>query len=76
MRHEYHLVLDDALADLNDVIRPALCLMDGTVGLEGDGPKSGWPRVANRILVINPSVYSFLRFSCLCFREYILNLCA
>ncbi len=50
MRHEYHLVLDDALADLNDVIRPALCLMDGTVGLEGDGPKSGWPRVANRIL--------------------------
>jgi uncharacterized protein (DUF362 family) len=50
MRHEYHLVLDDALADLNDVIRPALCLMDGTIGLEGDGPKSGWPRVADRIL--------------------------
>jgi len=50
MRHEYHLVLDDALADLNSVIRPALCLMDGTVGLEGDGPKSGWPRVADRIL--------------------------
>jgi len=50
MRHEYHLVLDDALADLNGVIRPALCLMDGTVGLEGDGPKSGWPRVADRIL--------------------------
>ena len=24
MRHEYHLVLDDALADLNSVIRPAL----------------------------------------------------
>jgi len=50
MRHEYHLVLDDALADLNEVIRPALCLMDGTVGLEGDGPKSGWPLVADRIL--------------------------
>jgi hypothetical protein len=43
-------VLDDALADLNGVIRPALCLMDGTIGLEGDGPKSGWPRVADRIL--------------------------
>jgi uncharacterized protein (DUF362 family) len=50
MRHEYHLVLDDALADLNHVIRPALCLMDGTVGLEGNGPKSGWPRVADSIL--------------------------
>jgi len=50
MRHEYHLVLDDALADLNSVIRPALALMDGTVGLEGNGPKSGRPRVADRIL--------------------------
>ncbi len=50
MRHEYHLVLDDALADLNHVIRPALCVMDATVGLEGNGPKSGHPRIADRIL--------------------------
>jgi uncharacterized protein (DUF362 family) len=50
MRHEYHLVLDDALADLNSAIRPALALMDGTVGLEGNGPKSGRSRVADRIL--------------------------
>jgi uncharacterized protein (DUF362 family) len=50
LRHEYHLVLDDALADLNHVLRPALAVMDGTVGLEGDGPKSGWPRVANVVL--------------------------
>ncbi len=50
MRHEYHLVLDDALADLNSVIRPALAVMDGTVGLEGNGPKSGRPRIADRIL--------------------------
>ncbi len=50
MRHEYHLVLDDALADLNSVVRPALAFMDGTVGLEGNGPKSGRPRVADRLL--------------------------
>ncbi len=50
MRHEYHLVLDDALADLNHVLRPPLAVMDGTVGLEGDGPKSGWPRVADLVL--------------------------
>jgi uncharacterized protein (DUF362 family) len=50
MRHEYHLVLDDALADLNHVMRPALALMDGTVALEGNGPKSGHPRVADLIL--------------------------
>ena len=50
MRHEYHLVLDDAIADLNSVIRPVLALMDGTVGLEGNGPKSGRPKIADRIL--------------------------
>jgi uncharacterized protein (DUF362 family) len=50
MRHEHHLVLDDALADLNSVVRPALALMDGTIGLEGNGPKSGRPRAADLIL--------------------------
>jgi uncharacterized protein (DUF362 family) len=50
MRHEYHLVLDDALADLNFVMRPALAVMDGTVALEGNGPKSGHPRIADLIL--------------------------
>jgi uncharacterized protein (DUF362 family) len=50
MRHEYHLVLDDALADLNFVMRPALAFMDGTVALEGNGPKSGHPRVADLVL--------------------------
>jgi uncharacterized protein (DUF362 family) len=50
MRHEYHLVLDDALADLNFVMRPALALMDATVALEGNGPKSGHPVVADLIL--------------------------
>ena len=50
MRHQYHLVLDEALADVNSVVRPSLCLMDGTVALEGNGPKSGWPRIADRVL--------------------------
>jgi uncharacterized protein (DUF362 family) len=56
LRHEYHLVLDDALADLNSVLRPALALMDATIGLEGNGPKSGHPRVADRILCSADSV--------------------
>jgi uncharacterized protein (DUF362 family) len=50
MRHEHHLVLDDALADLNSVLLPALALMDGTIALEGNGPKSGRPRIADLIL--------------------------
>jgi len=50
MRHEYHLVLDDALADLNSIVRPALSVMDGTIALEGAGPKSGQPRVMDLVL--------------------------
>ena len=47
-----HLIgLDhEHLADVNRVVRPALCLMDATVGLEGNGPKSGRPRITDRIL--------------------------
>ena len=50
MRHEYHLEIDDALADLNASLRPVLAVMDGTVCLEGNGPKSGRPRIMDRIL--------------------------
>jgi len=49
-RHSWHLVLDDALADLNELLRPTLSVMDATVGLEGDGPKSGHPRIADLVL--------------------------
>jgi uncharacterized protein (DUF362 family) len=49
-RHEHHLVLSDAIADVNALVRPVLALMDGTIGLEGNGPKSGRPRIADRIL--------------------------
>ncbi|MBW2421700.1 MAG: DUF362 domain-containing protein [Deltaproteobacteria bacterium] len=50
MRHEHHLVLDDALADLCTAVHPALAVMDATVALEGNGPKSGSSRVVDRVL--------------------------
>ncbi len=50
LRHTYHLVLDNALADINSVVRPRFAVMDATVGLEGDSPKSGRPRVVDRVL--------------------------
>lgn len=49
-RHNYHLVLDQALADINSVARPRFAMMDATIGLEGNSPKSGIPRVVNRLL--------------------------
>jgi uncharacterized protein (DUF362 family) len=49
-RHNYHLVLDAALADINTVARPCFAMMDATIGLEGNSPKSGTPKVVNRML--------------------------
>lgn len=50
LRHNYHLVLHDALADINAAVRPRFAVMDATVGLEGNSPKSGEPRVVDRVL--------------------------
>jgi uncharacterized protein (DUF362 family) len=50
LRHNFHPVLDDAIADVNDLVRPAFAVMDGTVGLEGDGPKSGISREMGVVL--------------------------
>jgi hypothetical protein len=43
-------VLDAAIADLNSMLRPRFAVMDATIGLQGNGPKSGSPRVADRVL--------------------------
>ena len=50
LRHNYHLVLNDALADINSAVKPRFAVMDATVGLEGNSPKSGEPRVVDRVL--------------------------
>lgn len=50
LRHHFHLVLADAIADVNALVKPRFAVMDGTVGLEGDGPKSGIPRAAGVVL--------------------------
>jgi len=55
-RHNYHLVLDAALADINTVARPCFAVMDATIGLEGNSPKSGIPRVVNRVLASGDAV--------------------
>ncbi len=50
LRHHYHLVLSDAITDVNAIVRPRFAVMDGTVALEGNGPKSGTPRDADVVL--------------------------
>ena len=50
LRHNFHLVLSQALVDINTIVRPRFAVMDGTIALEGNGPKSGQPRETNLVL--------------------------
>jgi uncharacterized protein (DUF362 family) len=50
LRHNYHLVLDEVLTDIHQVLKPAFAVCDATVALEGSGPKTGRPRLVDRIL--------------------------
>ncbi len=55
-RHNYHPVVNEVLRDLASVLRPAFAVMDATVALEGNGPKSGRPRVCNLVLASSDPV--------------------
>jgi len=40
----YHPQISEVLADMNQVIHPGLCLVDGYIGMEGQGPAFGVPK--------------------------------
>jgi uncharacterized protein (DUF362 family) len=50
LRHNFHLVLPEALVDVNTHTKPVYAVMDGTVGLEGNGPKSGTSKEVGVVL--------------------------
>jgi len=49
-RHNYHPVLDEALVDIGRMFRPRFAVLDATVGMDGNAPKSGRPRIVGRVL--------------------------
>ena len=50
LRHNFHLMLSQALVDVNALVQPRFAVMDGTIALEGNGPKSGCPKEMNLVL--------------------------
>ena len=50
LRHNFHPVLSEALVDLNTLLQPRFAVMDATIGLEGNGPKSGNPKEMGLVL--------------------------
>lgn len=56
LKGEFHVKLPDAndfakmLVDLNLLLKPRLFIMDGIMGMEGNGPRSGKPKKMNLLL--------------------------
>jgi len=44
MRHMYHLCLTEALSDVNTALGVKFSVVDGTIAMEGNAPKTGIPR--------------------------------
>jgi uncharacterized protein (DUF362 family)/NAD-dependent dihydropyrimidine dehydrogenase PreA subunit len=57
LKSEFHVRMPDAerfaqmLVDLNRLLRPRLAIMDGVIGMEGNGPRGGDPRRIGAIIV-------------------------
>jgi uncharacterized protein (DUF362 family)/Pyruvate/2-oxoacid:ferredoxin oxidoreductase delta subunit len=57
LKAEYHLRMPDVrsfadlLVDITTWVKPALSIMDGVVGMEGDGPSAGKPRQIGALLM-------------------------
>jgi uncharacterized protein (DUF362 family) len=48
---KYHLKgISDVVVDINTVLKPALTVIDGFVGMEGEGPVDGTPVQMNLII--------------------------
>jgi uncharacterized protein (DUF362 family) len=43
--------IDQVILDINGVARPAVCIVDGIVGMEGDGPIMGEPKQAGVLVM-------------------------
>lgn len=53
---KYHDSLDEVICDLNMVRMPDLCLVDGIIAMEGEGPVLGIPKVMNLLIMGNDAV--------------------
>jgi uncharacterized protein (DUF362 family) len=47
----HHAGIDDCIFDINATVRPHLAIVDGIVGMEGDGPIMGTPKAAGVIVM-------------------------
>lgn len=47
----HHAGIDESILDINATVRPHLAIVDGIIGMEGDGPIMGTPRHAGVVIL-------------------------
>ncbi|MFX1520449.1 MAG: DUF362 domain-containing protein [Promethearchaeota archaeon] len=52
----YHPYMSETLTEVNKIIKPDVCLVDGIIGMEGLGPTKGTPKKSNLIICGNDPV--------------------
>lgn len=48
---KYHSKLDEVICDLNKVRMPDLCIVDGIIAMEGEGPVKGIPKPVGLLII-------------------------
>ncbi|MEM2910912.1 MAG: DUF362 domain-containing protein [Candidatus Bathyarchaeia archaeon] len=58
VRHQYHLVVNDAIADITYFLKDKIVynIADGTIAMEGDGPRTGKPKICNVVMASSDPV--------------------
>lgn len=56
VRSHFHPVADRVISEINRLLRPSFAVADGTICMEGKGPRTGVPKICDFILVSNDLV--------------------
>lgn len=56
LKFKFHKMLSEAIHDMYKIRPPDLCLLDGLIAMEGDGPIAGTPKPIGTLLVGNDAV--------------------
>ncbi len=67
VRQQYHTVAHQAIPEINDLLKPKFSLVDGTISMEGNGPRNGKLKITNVILAgrdlvaVDTAISDFMR---------------
>lgn len=69
-RHQFHLVVNQAIPDVNNFFRKTTFnIVDATIGMEGNGPRTGIPKIFDAIfaghdrVAVDSAVATFMSFN-------------